>query len=383
MHDSDTLELTTTSRASARIALVADTPNWVFSRIAERIRDHLGARYDVRIVHSSLLHGCEELVPLLFGAEDGYDLVHFFWRESLSELFHPETWTQLMMTADADTLQRLISRIASARKTTWVCDHLFLDQTLPSLWNRRCLSYAASYGTSSKILKSIYSGVTPGIEIHELQDGVDRESFRPENSFERSSRAMVLIGWAGNSEWGRSGQDHKGLDTVIKPAIDRLRAARLPVRHRFSDRSVGWTPFEEMPQYYRSLDIFTCASINEGTPNTVLEAMGCGLPIVTTRVGIVDEAFGPLQAQFIVENRSIDAFEKKLRVLVEDPELRTRVGEENLTQVRRWDWSERIAAWGKFLDAALMRDHDPESEQLQLSALRRSLAIAHERFAIG
>jgi glycosyltransferase involved in cell wall biosynthesis len=383
MHDSDLFELTAETRTPAKIALVADTPGWVFSRIADRVRERLRGRHDVHIVHSSPLAGHEELIRTLFDADGGFDLVHFFWREILSDLFRPGTWMQLMKSLDVETLKRLAPRIASTRKTTWVCDHLFLDQTLPSLWNRRCLAYAASYGVSSKILKHIYAGITPDKEIHELQDGVDLDSFGLDSLDDCSSKDMVLIGWAGNSEWGRKDEDHKGLNTVIKPAIDRLRAARLPVRHRFCDRFQGWTPFEEMPQYYRSLDIFTCASTNEGTPNTVLEAMACGLPIVCTRVGIVDEAFGPLQRQFIVDSRSVSAFEKNLRLLIEDPGLRARVGAENLARIREWDWNERVAAWGRFIEAALERGHDPKSEREQLSTLNRSIEIARERLANG
>lgn len=382
MHDSDLFELSTGTRTPAKIALVADSPGWVFSRIADRVRECLGSRHDVRVVFSSLLAGHEELVPALFD-DDGFDLVHFFWRESLSDLFHPGTWVQLMKSWDIQTLERIAPRIASTRKTTWVCDHLFLDETLESLWNRRCLAYAASYGVSSKILARIYSSISPADEIHELQDGVDLDSFGLHSPGDRSARDMVYIGWAGNSEWGRKDQDHKGLNTVIKPAIARLRAARLPVRHRFCDRSHGWTPFEEMPQYYRSIDIFTCASTNEGTPNTVLEAMACGLPIVSTRVGIVGEAFGPLQRQFIVDNRSVSAFEKKLRTLIEDPVLRARVGAENLAQIRKWDWNERVSSWGGFIETALERGHDPNSEREQLSILNRSIEIARERVANG
>lgn len=383
MHDSDLFTLTTGITRTAKIALVADTPSWVFSRIADRVRERLGCRYDVRIVYSSILDGYEELVPSLFNADDGFDLVHFFWRQTLADLFHPGTWRRLMKSLDREAVRGLAPRIASTRKTTWVCDHLFLDETLQSLWIRRCLAYATSYGVSSKILKRIYQDITPGKAIHELQDGVDLDTFGPGSPGSPSPGDMVLIGWAGNSDWGRGGQDHKGLNTVIKPAIARLQSARLQVRHRFCDRSQGWTPFEEMPQYYRSIDIFTCASTNEGTPNTVLEAMACGLPIVSTRVGIVEEAFGPLQQQFIVDNRSVSSFTKALRTLIEDPALRARIGAENRDRVRDWDWNERVALWGRFIEAALERGHDPDSERQQLSTLNHSMEIAREQLANG
>jgi len=39
-----------------------------------------------------------------------------------------------------------------------------------------------------------------------------------------------------------------------------------------------------MVEFYRSLDVYVCASRSEGTPNPCLEAAACGLPVVTTRV---------------------------------------------------------------------------------------------------
>ncbi|WZB73295.1 glycosyltransferase family 4 protein [Achromobacter xylosoxidans] len=42
-----------------------------------------------------------------------------------------------------------------------------------------------------------------------------------------------------------------------------------------------------MPAYYNSLDLYVCPSAIEGTPNPVLEAMACGVPVISTDVGIV------------------------------------------------------------------------------------------------
>ena len=52
---------------------------------------------------------------------------------------------------------------------------------------------------------------------------------------------------------------------------------------------------EDMPEYYNGIDIYVCTSRTEGTPNTVLEAMACGVPVISTDVGIVPEVFGEKQ----------------------------------------------------------------------------------------
>lgn len=49
-----------------------------------------------------------------------------------------------------------------------------------------------------------------------------------------------------------------------------------------SARFVGWIPHQELPKYLASADIYVSTSLSDGTSNSLLEAMACGLaPVVT------------------------------------------------------------------------------------------------------
>lgn len=100
------------------------------------------------------------------------------------------------------------------------------------------------------------------------------------------------------------------------------------------------TVFDKMDQkqlraIYQMVDIFCLPSITtesegaEGIPVVLMEAMSCGLPVVASRCGAVDE----LVESILVDERSVEQLAAGLRTLVTDPELRQRQGDRNRTIV--------------------------------------------------
>jgi glycosyltransferase involved in cell wall biosynthesis len=93
-----------------------------------------------------------------------------------------------------------------------------------------------------------------------------------------------------------------------------------------------------MPEFYNSIDIYACASLNEGTPNTVLESMACGIMVITTDVGIVRDALGPKQQQYVAD-RTVDDFYVKLKTLLDNKNQWSELSRENLEYIKSWDWT--------------------------------------------
>ena len=197
------------------------------------------------------------------------------------------------------------------------------------------------YSVSSEKLKNIYDQdksilLKPSAV---LQDGVDCELFRPMNieRFDNIQDRTIHVGWVGNSKWQIN--DLKGINTIIKPAVEDLKVEGYKVELDILDRNFKMIPHSEMPDYYKNIDIYICASLCEGTPNPVLEAMACGVPVISTDVGIVKEVFGPKQSECILEEREVECLKQKLRTLMDNPSKLKELSAENLEYIQKWDWS--------------------------------------------
>jgi glycosyltransferase involved in cell wall biosynthesis len=84
-------------------------------------------------------------------------------------------------------------------------------------------------------------------------------------------------------------------------------------------------PHDEIVNFYQSCDIFALPSYQEGLGIVVLEAMSCGLPVVSTRCGGPEWLLQDGENALLVENNDVDAFASNLLVLVKDRELRSRI----------------------------------------------------------
>jgi len=187
-------------------------------------------------------------------------------------------------------------------------------------------------------------------------DGVDLDLFSAsalERLVEVGSRPL-RVGWVGNSAWGAEVlTDPKGFNTILKPALEHLGGQGVQVEGIFADRKMQHIPRHRMPAYYRSIDVLVCTSSIEGTPNPILEAMACGVPVISTNVGIVPEALGPLQKEFILEERTIEHLKNAIVRLVGNGELLKRLSQENLVQIQVWDWRARAEAFRRFFRETL------------------------------
>jgi glycosyltransferase involved in cell wall biosynthesis len=110
----------------------------------------------------------------------------------------------------------------------------------------------------------------------------------------------------------------------------------------------GWVARDRIADYYRHADIFITATSWEGMPNTVLEAMACGLPIVGTQVSGLHELVRDGVNGYLAPVKDANALAEAVALLIENGYERRRMGRQSRKLVERefaWEFiAEQYAA---------------------------------------
>ncbi|NQT51562.1 glycosyltransferase, partial [bacterium] len=93
------------------------------------------------------------------------------------------------------------------------------------------------------------------------------------------------------------------------PALEQA-VARAGVADRVT--LLGHLSLDAMVRWYQAADLFCFGSLREGCPNTIIEALACGTPVVTTPVGAVPDLVQPGQDGVVFPMSAPAAFARAL-----------------------------------------------------------------------
>ena len=82
----------------------------------------------------------------------------------------------------------------------------------------------------------------------------------------------------------------------------------------------------DIGEILNAADIYLSTSIREGTSNTILEAMGASLPVVTTNVGDNSIMIEDGCSGYVRETKDIPGLTESLLMLIDNPDLRHKFG---------------------------------------------------------
>jgi len=106
----------------------------------------------------------------------------------------------------------------------------------------------------------------------------------------------------------------------------REEVARLDV----ADKVVFAGSRPDVRLFLAALDVFAIPSLAEGFPNSMLEAMAMGRPVVSTNVDGMGEMLKPGENALVVPAEDADALARELGRMVREPDLRERLSRASL-----------------------------------------------------
>lgn len=205
-----------------------------------------------------------------------------------------------------------------------------LEETIP-FFDKACAVSVMNEAYREILINKI------GGKIFVTPNGVNTDLFKPLNFIKDG---MFTIGWAGNRK-------HKGKRVdELQEVVDSIDYARLKIQDREEK-----IPHYIMPNFYNQLDCYCCPSSNEGSNNSVLEAMACGVPVISTPAGNAKQLLSSGGGILIDEelNGLRDAI---LRMKTEFDERFTMGMKARSEILKNWSWAVRSQTYKEMFDYA-------------------------------
>jgi glycosyltransferase involved in cell wall biosynthesis len=200
-----------------------------------------------------------------------------------------------------------------------------------------------------------------GQPVTVVRHGVDANFFRrvtPERTKFGMPEDAFVVGLVGNKT-SNYDAGRKGLDTL--EMVAREAQCRIPNLHLcflglgwdkevhqfqrlgISANYTGFIPQSCLPAFYSSIDVHLVTSRIEGGPVTVLEAMACETPVVSTRVGLVDLTIVNGKNGFSAATDDVESLVQHLCELSRSSDIRRGIGAEARASVeQRLSWDETL-----------------------------------------
>ncbi|MCD6226142.1 glycosyltransferase family 4 protein [bacterium] len=229
-------------------------------------------------------------------------------------------------------------------------DKIIFKHLSKIIWKKSKAVIANSQG-----LKKLAQKTAPYQKIKVIYNGIDTNEFKPTKNKTMSKKLKILcvarlIERKGIKYLLKALGSLKKKDfilTIIGDGEEKRTLVQLTKELRIDKKVkfLGPVPHSKIARHYQKNDLFILPSLNEGMSNTVLEAMACGLPIITTKVGGAKELIK--DNGFIIKPKSVLALVDTIKKYLANPKLLATHGKNSQKKAKQMTWNKAAKSYLK------------------------------------
>lgn len=321
-----------------RVLLVPDFFPWILGTWAKEISKWNSNHYDFFFMSAkSAINNSDRFRELV----EYVDLVHILSPHCLSKL---SQYLDLRKTVSS------IHHVAEWNANFDIATKCKRIMVVSSEWK----AYLVSRGIDNDAVSLVYNGIDP--EKFFMQNADKKSAARKRFGFAENDFVIGMFAKRTSNQNDRKGIDTllnvlSGLKEVSPQASVKLFVTGPGWGDLFSSRkdlhgSLFYQPFlsqRELCDAYNSLDIYLISSRIEGGPAPLIEAMACGIPVVTTGVGMVLDIVKDRQNGLIIPKDSPGKIIMAIAELQRDENLRCTIASNgHRTAIENFQWEQTV-----------------------------------------
>jgi glycosyltransferase involved in cell wall biosynthesis len=213
---------------------------------------------------------------------------------------------------------------------------------------------------NSTWLKHKVESEVPNTPVELCLNAIDHEIFfgRPKSLARRHEITVISYGgrgvkWKGFIDLARAVKITRGRCPETNIRWQVFGEAEIPPQNDIADyEDLGFLKLRDLADAYRNADILLSASWYESFPLFPLEAMACGLPVITTRLGTEDFALDG-ETAIIVNPGEAASISNGLIRLINNTDLYANIARGGNQISKRFSWDNSIRCMERILTCYL------------------------------
>lgn len=299
------------------------------------VKDQFLSRYANRLVKNQT-----DIDVIAYSYYASYVFSHFKGKKILFQLHpHPVSVRNIFLN---EIKQNPLSKISLIKEHELIMKPGELKKLSDESQLADCI--IVSSGFTKRTL--VENGIKPE-KITIVPYGVDQDSFKQKERYERVDNILKVI-FVGS--WNQ----RKGL-SYLAQAIKDLQLNGLNIHLTLVGRGImdknlvlqyelnnveylTDVPFEDLIKFYHQADVFALPSLCEGFGHVILEAMSCGLPVITTENTAGADIILEGVNGFIVPVNDVKMLSKRLSYLYDNPKENIEIGKQAAITAKKLTW---------------------------------------------